>query len=333
MKTRFWGVRGSVASPLVAKQVQDKLFDAMNDYDSMRLTSPNRSMNYEEFLKQRPFWKRGTYGGNTSCVEVECGGRRIVLDMGTGVRLLGNSLFPEMMKNKGIELSFLLSHVHWDHIQGLPFFGPLYMNKETGIRNSWSFYGGTDWMRQIEPCLRGQMDPPNFPVSWPEIIKNTHQLKSDDLYDMKSFNIGDVLVRTRKLNHPQETYGWRIEYDHKVVVYTTDNEPFDPIFPDPKLLDLARDADLWVTDCQYTKDIYEGKVGGVPRHGWGHSYPEAVAQTAVMAGVKQVALFHHDPASSDEAIYNMEESVRKLILEKGGNSEVVAAHEGLEIVL
>jgi len=328
MRVKFWGVRGSVASPLVAKQVEDKIFEALKGFWGV-----SHEAGYDEFFKELPFWKRGTYGGNTSCVEVDCGGKRIVLDMGTGVRMLGNSLFPEMMKKGGLDLTFLLSHVHWDHIQGLPFFGPLYVNKGSGIRNSWSFYGGTDWMRQIEPCLRGQMDPPNFPVSWEEIKKITHEMRSGDLVDMLSFNIGEVLVKTRKLNHPQETYGWRLEYNQRVVVYTTDNEPYDPLFPDPKLMELTRDADLWIADCQYTKDIYEGRVGGVPRHGWGHSYPEAVVQTAALTGVKKIALFHHDPNSSDEAIYNIEQSVRKLLLEKGAKSEVVAAHEGLEIVL
>ncbi len=333
MKVRFWGVRGSVCSSLTAAQVNQKLFNVMNDYDTMRMAYRDPRTNYKDFLSQLPFWKRGTYGGNTSCVEVDCGNERIILDMGTGLRPLGNSLFKEMFDKKGLRLSFLLSHVHWDHIQGLPFFGPLYVNKETGIRNSLNFYGGTNWMKQVEPCLRMQMDPPNFPVSWEEIRRITHELVGSDVYDMMNFLIGGVSVKARKLNHPQETYGWRLEHKGRVVVYTTDNEPYDPLFPDPKLLDLAKGADLWITDCQYTKEVYEGKVGGVPRHGWGHSYPEAVAQTALQANVKKVVLFHHDPGSSDRDIYDMEERVRKLVQAGGGKSEVEAAWEGLEIVL
>lgn len=284
----------------------------------------------ENHLASMPFWQRATYGGNTSCVEVRCGKEIIVLDLGSGLRLFGNSVFGDMKKSGGLTISFLLSHVHWDHIQGIPFFGPLYINKESDIKNSWCFYGGTNYIETAEACLRGQMDHPVFPVSWKEIKAITHKMHTDSLYDRKSFSIGDAHIKTRKLNHPQETYGWRIEYGGKVLVYTTDNEPFDPMYPDPRLLDLAKNADLWITDCQYTKDVYEGKVDGVPRHGWGHSYPEAVARTATLAGVKHTVLFHHDPGSSDEQIFKMEEFCKSIV---GTGQKVSAAYEGMEIIL
>ena len=328
-RVKFWGVRGSIPAPLSGPAVEEKVYKAVEAY-AKHLDRDPPYLSTKDFCQALLFRDRSTYGGNTSCVEVNCGDERIILDMGTGLRLFGNSVFGEMLKNKGIKVHFLISHVHWDHIQGLPFFGPLYMNKEDGIKNWWNFYGGTNWMATAEACLSGQMDPPKFPVSWKKIEAMTHKIDSHSLHDKMNFSIGPALVRTRVLDHPQETFGWRIEHDGHVIVYTTDNEPRDSMKPDPSLLDLARGADLWITDCQYTKEVYEGKVGGVPRHGWGHSYPEAVAKTAVLAGVKKTVLFHHDPSSTDKQIDEMTAHCQSLVER---HQEVVAAYEELEINL
>lgn len=329
-KIRFWGVRGSVPSPLTGTDVRNKIHTALTKYK--QAGHPENLLDFFKESSANPAW--GTYGGNTSCVEVVSDGARFILDMGTGIRPLGNSLIGEMLKNKGLEVVFLLSHLHWDHIQGLPFFAPLFANKETGIKNGWLFYGGTDWQKTAEACMRGQMNPPLFPVSWAEIQKMTHKMSCYDVHDRISFEpaLHGPIVTCRKLNHPQETYGWRIHSSKdKVVVYTTDNEPFDPRYPDPPLLELAKNADVWITDCQYTQDVYNGIVGGVPRHGWGHSYPEAVAATAVQAGVKKVVLFHHDPASNDEKIESIQKLTQALIYNAGGFTEVIAAYEELEL--
>lgn len=338
VKVKFWGVRGSVPAPLTGAELSQKL-EIILRYFKNDMAFTGRKTEIEDFLKTGLPNKVLTYGGNTPCVEIMHGDGRIILDMGTGLRPLGNALFKEMMEKKGLNITFLLSHVHWDHIQGLPFFGPLYINKETGIKNSWNFYGGTDWMKTAEICLHGQMDPPTFPISWEEIEKITHHMSFHDLYDRKKFNLGNVEVYTRKLNHPQETFGWRLTFQNPdtksrhIVAYTTDNEPNDPQCPDPKLIDLIHNADLWITDCQYTKSIYEGAIGGVPRHNWGHSYPEAVVQAAIQANVGHVILFHHDPSSSDEAIYNMERETQELFRNQNQCIAVTAAHEGLEIAL
>lgn len=324
---RFWGVRGSVPSPIGPQGVEQKIYNALQTF------LKSGSMDASKFIQNLPFHLRSTYGGNTSCVEIIAGTQRIVCDMGTGIRELGTSLFGEIFSKNGISITFLLSHMHWDHIQGLPFFGPLYMNKETGIRNHWHFYGGTNWMKNAEQCLRGQMDPPTFPVSFGEIEKITEELRGYDVYDQMTFSVGVAQVTARKLNHPQETYGWRIDYQNATVVYATDNEPYDPRYPDPRLLSLAKNADLLIIDCQYSKDAYEGKVGGVPRHGWGHSYPDAVAQIAVQAGVKKMVLFHHDPASSDEVISAMSEVTQNLVHGLGGSTKVLPANEGLVLTV
>ena len=156
------------------------------------------------------------------------------------------------------------------------------------------------------------------------------------VYDWKSSATDGLQITFGKLNHPQETYGTRFVFpDGKDIAYTTDNEPFDPNIPDPRLLRLAKGADIWITDCQYEKDQYHGKFGGVPRHGWGHSYPEAVAATAVQAEVKTVVLFHHDPESSDEKIRSVQDQTQDLIdgMMGGKGIKVIAAYEGLQLKL
>lgn len=326
LKVKFWGVRGSVPSPLTAADLNQKMSSLFEEFVEGKYTD------WEDFLKQQPFWKKATYGGNTSCVEVLCDDTRIVLDMGTGLRPLGKSLIPEMLTNKGLNITFLLSHIHWDHIQGIPFFGPLYVNKEMGIANHWHFFGGTKYMETAEMALSGQMDPPNFPVSWKE-ISEISDLSTNHVYDCKNFVVGpDIYIKTRKLNHPQETYGWRIKYKNIIIAYTTDNEPFDPRRSDPRLVELAKDADLWITDCQYTHDIYHGADGSSTKYGWGHSYPEAVAATAAEARVKKTILFHHDPAASDQDIALIEYLTQIQMRMYAWKSEVQAAYEGLEIV-
>ena len=338
MHIKFWGVRGSVATPLTSDDVERKVFQALEAYKATGLT---QSLDPLEWLEREKSAMRNallpfTYGGNTACVEVKLGGKRIVLDMGTGLRPLGNSLFKEMFSNGGLDITFLLSHVHWDHIQGLPFFGPLYINKERGIRNAWMFYGGTNWLKTAEVCLQGQMDPPTFPVSWKEIEQITYQMNAESIYDLRHFQIGTVDVVAGKLNHPQETYGYRItDVDEggktTIIAYTTDNEPYDPEDPDPRLVELAENADVWITDCQYSEHTYSGKNGGLSRRGWGHSYPRAIAHTAIKAKVKTVVLFHHDPGSSDAHIETIWIETQDLIKRLGGTSRVIAAWEGLEL--
>ena len=281
VRVKFWGVRGSVPSPITAVDVEQKVRFALdNYYETLRSAGGDITADQyiEELKRSQPF----TYGGNTSCVEIRDGdGNIFVLDMGTGLRPFGNSLIPEIVDKKGVEVFFIGSHVHGDHIQGFPFFGPLFFSKEKGFRNTWHFIGGTQWHKTLETCLRGQMDPPTFPVSWKLIEQITHRMTFGSVHDGRTIRmkVGPRLT-FGMLDHPQETYGVRLEFPNgPVIAYTTDNEARDPQFPTPTLVALAKDADVWITDCQYTRDQYNGIEGGIPRHGWGHSYPESVAPT------------------------------------------------------
>lgn len=336
-RVKFWGVRGSVPAPMTEDSFQKTLRSLAVEYAEIDDTgkTPLQLVKFLEFVEAN----RGNnvHGGNTSCVEVLSNNQsyppgRIVLDMGTGLRELGNSLMRELFECKGLKIAFLLSHVHWDHIQGLPFFSPLYMSKDDGFQNSWNFFGGTDWQRKAETCIQGQMDPPTFPVSWREIEAITHEINFSTVWDKLRTNIEGVVVSAGKLHHPQETYGWRLEKNGKVITYATDQEPFDPRYPDPPLLRLAKGADLLITDCQYSDAAYHGTPPPV-RHNWGHSYPSAVAHVAAQAGVKSVALFHHDPSATRDDISTRVRETRAALGSLGYDCNVFAAWEGLEIFI
>lgn len=333
-KIKFWGVCGSVASPKNDSFWKENTAAAIEEY-----VAAGYPRDVHDFVRRRPV---EIHGGNTSCVELLYLGnghlktRRFVLDTGTGAFPMGRSLMPEMFDSGGLFITYMFSHEHWDHLQGWPFLAPIFWNRRTGIVNSWEVYGGNAWQATAEECLRGQMDPPLFPVSSKEIDAIGGPIRFEPVCDMMSFapkDTVDLSVYFRKLDHPQETYGMRFESVGKRVVYATDNEPRDPRYPNLGLLDLAERADVLVIDCQYSGDQYNGIVDGrrgkFDRHGWGHSYPYAVAEVCVQAHVQHVILFHHDPASTPEDIRNREKETRDYIKVLGGDTTVMAAYEGL----
>lgn len=272
MSVRFWGVRGSVASP---------------GPDTARV------------------------GGNTSCVEVTVGASRLVLDAGTGLRRLGN----ELLKQGSVDLTLLLSHVHWDHIQGLPFFAPLYC---PGTRvHVVSGANGTP-TREV---LRRQMSAPTFPVDLSDVPAALSYL---EVRDRQRFVVGDAEVTAVRANHPDGVYAYRIEHRGQAIVYATDTEHYRCV--DPRLAALARDADLLIYDAQYLPTEYAGE-GGMSRVGWGHSTWEAAVELAKAAGVGRLALFHHDPSRTDDAVAAIEAEARSHF------AGTLAAREGETLTL
>lgn len=341
IRVKTYGTRGSLPSPRIATDISAKNIGLLEKFKREVLKDPSADVSVEEFLRNQPFHETATYGGNTSCVEVMPGEERFIFDMGSGARILGMDLMREIFAKGGVGAAILLSHTHWDHIQGFPFFGPAFVNKEDfkirsgGVKNFFTFYGGTSYLEDIEVCLQQQMQPRVFPVSW-EWIKhiNYNELPTHTIGDMERFSIGDVQVFARLLPHPGGSLGYRLSYKDKVIAYTTDNEPFAPETPYPPLVELATNADIWITDCQYLWEIYTGEVGGLCRMGWGHSYPVAVAVTAIKAGVKHIVLFHHDPASSDERIADIANLVRQeLSMRNADHIQVTAAYDGMEMFL
>lgn len=338
MNIKFHGVRGSVPAPLTPAQIEQKINDAVWDIVNY-LKYENNGMSYDDIKRltlqdikhliaeKLSFPQRSTFGGNTTCVEVRCGDKLFILDMGTGLRELGLSIMQETIANKGIEGIILQSHVHWDHIQGFPFFPQLYMpNKK--FRNTFMFFGGKEWDKSLEDALRGQMNPPLFPVNMRELSAVGSHMTFDTVYDEKELwfygstsSNREIRVVCRKLNHPQETYGYRIEYNGQAIAFCTDHEPYAALHR--PLVELAKDVDIFITDCQYTYHEYAG-LKGVPKLGWGHSFPEYIAQVAQEAKPKMIVTTHHDPAASDKHIMEIAAEVEKL-----SGIKTVAAYEGL----
>jgi phosphoribosyl 1,2-cyclic phosphodiesterase len=251
-------------------------------------------------------------GGNTSCVEITAGEQRIVFDAGTGLRNLGERLIQTGPSHTTI----LLSHLHWDHIQGLPFFTPLYVPG-----NRIDVMSGPNGHMSLREALKKQMSPPFFPVSVDDVAP---QLCVRDLGPTERFNLGDLRVTTARLNHPDPVYGYRLDFAGRSVVYATDTEHYSCV--DPTLLKLAEGADVLIYDAQYTPEEYSGEVGPA-KVGWGHSTFVAAAELAQLAGVGQLVLFHHDPKRNDDAVLEVERRARLLF------PMTVAAREGMSINL
>lgn len=242
-------------------------------------------------------------GGNTSCIEVRAGGSRIVLDAGSGLRALGDAL---LASGEHRDTTILLSHVHWDHVMGIPFFAPLYI-PGTRIRFASGSHGAP-----LRDLLRRQMSAPMFPV---DLDRVGAEITCTELADGQRATFGDLTVETARLNHPDPVYAYRLEHAGRSVVFATDTEHFACV--DPTLKKLAAGADILIYDSQYTPEEYPSKVG------WGHSTWLAGAELARAAGVPQLVLFHHDPNRTDDVLAEIE---AKAADELPGT---VAAREGM----
>jgi phosphoribosyl 1,2-cyclic phosphodiesterase len=265
------------------------------------------------------------YGGNTLCVEVRTArGTRVIIDCGTGLHDLGLKL---LSAGKGLTGHILISHTHWDHIQGFPFFVPFFVPG-----NTWDVYGPKGLNQSLRDTLAGQMQHTYFPVSTDEFGAT---IRYHDLVE-GTFAIDDVKVTTQYLNHPALTLGYRLEADGASVVYCCDHEPFSRAVADgqedfsgldQRHADFMREADLLIHDAQYTAAEYPSKLG------WGHSSGEFVVRLAKHADVKHVALAHHDPLRSDDAVERIVEVLRADLSNEGSSLLVSAAAEGEMIEL
>jgi phosphoribosyl 1,2-cyclic phosphodiesterase len=276
IRVKFWGVRGSVPVP-----------------------GPHTA----------------NIGGNTSCVEVRCGDDLLVFDGGTGLRLLGKHLRPQMP----LTLHLFFSHVHWDHIQGFPFFGPA-----LAPGNVIHMYGGAQVAGRVESAMVGQMESPSFPVRLEQLpaTMHFHDLLSGDVVEVGP----NTRVRCAAGNHPGGVLAYRVEHAGRSVVYMTDHEPENDEQP-PHIVELTRGADVLIYDCMYTPEEYIGQKDGVSRVGWGHSTFAVGAALAREAGVGELLLFHHDPDQSDRDVADKVARTQKLFPASR------AAYEGLEIPL
>ena len=272
-------------------------------------------------------WTR-VYGGNTSCVEVRFDNTIFVCDAGSGIRELGKDLLTRKPAPKDLHL--FLTHAHWDHIQGFPFFAPLYL-PSMKIR----VYGKQAKDDSPYRLLSGQMSSSYFPVSFRDLSAN---VVPDYLPDGKK-EINGVMVSTFALNHPGGCIGYSFCKDGRKIVYMTDNEleiQNGDTFPDlndagplrnvpEELVDIARDADLLIVDAQYDEKGYATRIK------WGHSSCFSSTDLAIRANVKNLALFHHDPEDTDGGIDDKVMACRRRATRHGGKLAICAAREGVEM--
>jgi phosphoribosyl 1,2-cyclic phosphodiesterase len=254
LQVKFWGVRGSIPTP----QIENL-----------------------------------TYGGNTPCVEVRSANSDVLIfDGGTGIRNLGQSLMEEF-KSAKLSPHIFLTHFHWDHIQGIPFFRPLYQ-----AENEVTFYS-SDRLSPLQERLQGLMAKPYFPVSF-EVLSGRRTFVEIGSEPVKR---GDVCIYPFPLNHPQGAVGYRIESPRGVIVYATDLEHGHQELDDV-VREYSRRADILIFDAQYAPDEYESHKG------WGHSTWLEATRVARDAGVKQLVLFHHDPWHNDKTLFDIVKQAR-----------------------
>lgn len=250
------------------------------------------------------------YGGNTSCIEIEAGGRRFALDAGTGIRGLGNSFLEGGVHESHI----LLTHTHWDHISGFPFFAPAHDPK----RSFRVMAGHLTDQGGVREALSLQMHNPLFPIP---LDAMRAKLSFEDFRAGDRFGLpGGVQVKTAPLNHPNGATGYRIEHDGHAVVYVTDTEHV-PGKPDENILGLIEGADVVIYDSTYTEEEFPSRVG------WGHSTWNEGMRLCRAANVKQLAIFHHDPDHDDAFMDALAEEARQVW---DGN---FVCREGMEIVV
>ena len=270
------------------------------------------------------------YGGNTSCVEVRTAdGTLIVLDCGTGAHRFGQALLASA--GPPVCGHLLITHTHWDHIQGFPFFAPLFIPG-----GEWDLYAPGGRGHHLEATLAGQMEYTYFPVTLEQLGA---AIRFHDLIEGE-VSIGRARIITHYMNHPALTLGYRLEADGVVIVYAVDHEPHGRAQPgrgqlgtpvmgtatvhreDQRHIEFLAGADLVIHDAQYTVDEYPKKIG------WGHTPAEWAVDYALAAGAKRLALFHHDPLRDDDALDRLVEICRQRVVSAGGYLDVFAAAEG-----
>ena len=257
------------------------------------------------------------FGGNTSCVEIQIGGELIICDAGTGIRPLGESLVRRM-KGRPIEATILLSHLHWDHYIGLPFFRPLYNGK-----NRFVVAGPRVAEMDFGPALSCAMRPPYFPVPL-AVLPSRLRFKT---VSARPFKMGTVRIVPIELNHPGGAMGWRFYFpNRRSVVHVTDNEPSSQNKM-KRLVKWMQGTDVLIHDAQYTPSTY------LQRMGWGHSPFTYPITLAAEAGIPRVVFFHFDPADNDKRLSDIQRQARAWAREQGINIKCDLAREGASIVL
>jgi phosphoribosyl 1,2-cyclic phosphodiesterase len=316
-RVRFWGTRGSLPVALTAAGVGGKLLAVLRAARDRPIATES---DLQTILASLPFAVSGTYGGHSSCVELETGGSEFFLcDMGSGLRPFGQAA---MARRAGAAQTFhiFLSHLHWDHIMGLPYFVPAFI-----AGNRVVIYGSHSG---LEAALRRQQDKPSFPVDFSIFGA---EIEFVHLEPGRTYEIAEVAVTSMLQRHGGDSYGYRFELQGKAMVYSTDSEhPLSQAEHTERFVNFFRDADVVIFDAMYSlADAISVKAD------WGHSSNIVGVELCQMAGARHLCLFHHEPVFDDAAIDAVLAETRRLeeITRSGPRLHVSAAFDGMEIEL
>jgi phosphoribosyl 1,2-cyclic phosphodiesterase len=316
MIVRFWGVRGSVPAPLGAKHLKEKIMWALRGASDRDIMDERAAEHYVERLPQHI---KGTYGGNTPCVELHSEDTTIILDAGSGIRLLGLHLMDGRFGQGAGTAHLFLSHTHWDHIQGFPFFLPAYIPGNRII--IYSPHPDVDERFSVQQVRS------YFPVPLEAMQADIEFVL---LSEGENLSIGHIDVRNIKLNHPGGSFGYRVEEQGASFVYATDTEFTNLSKSDmEKYIGFFSQAKVLVFDSQYSlMEAFE-------KEDWGHSSSLAGVKMAHDAGVETLVLFHHEPTYDDNTLWDILQRTRKYAEQKGIDQtcKVIMAYEGLELVV
>ena len=315
-KINFHGVRGSIPSPLMPEEVEEKVLRACQEAKPEDLKDEN---SIRDFVSNLPNEIKGTFGGNSSCVSMEVNGECLIFDAGSGIRMLGQDLMDSEFGRGQGKANIFFSHTHWDHILGIPFFVPFYIKGNQFTINS--------PLPDIRERLEGQQKSEYFPIPFSiydsdidfEVLENRTERK-----------IGDLTVTWKSMYHPGQCYAYRIDCGGKSVVYATDAEykKFESDYL-KSAVEFFKDADLLIFDSMYTFSE------GLEKEDWGHSSTFIGVDLAVKANVSQIAFFHHEPTYSDfklADIFKQTKKYLKLIAPKQ-ELKMLLSYEGLTIDL
>ncbi len=316
MRVRFWGTRGSLPVALTSADIRRKIEAALSKAIEKGVNSAKQLRSFID--NDLDFSITQTYGGHSPCVEIETGGTEYLMcDMGSGARGFGERIMSRQASQPMI-VNVLMSHVHWDHIMGFPFFAPAYASGAL-IR----IYGCHD---VIEQAFRLQHSAPYFPVDFGSLAGRIEFIR---LEAGRSFDIDGVQVTPKRQRHSGDSYGYRLERAGKSIVYSTDSEhKLENLAETESFVQFFRNADLVIFDAMYSLlDAVSVKAD------WGHSSNIVGVELAQLANVKHLCMFHHEPAFNDERIHAvLKDTVRFEELTRGAHPLLVsAAFDGMEI--